>query len=278
MDSFFDGWKDAPESFKLYVQLGALVAIFLLGIITVLRENVTAAQNASILFGMLSLTLLFAFVRWKFPDFGETGFFDFLSFGESLMNFAFAFALALGAGFIFSSFTAAIGLTVLAPLAVINTLDLTQKAAAFVFNVGLAPFVEEGFFRGFITPTFIVWAKDNQPQERIFLSIVMALFPALYGQWFIGIVLGIATFLFYTYVPIREENIRDLVSIVISGIPFGLFHLYAYGGGLDAVLRAVEFGTAMALGNYVFRSSGFGLGGHLANNFIQHLKTFGSLI
>lgn len=278
-DEFFDEWDDEPEAFKLQIQVSLLFLLLLLGVLTVLRENKTAYENATILLFLLVVTLVFALVEWfseqKVGDlFGNIV--NFVSVGETRSGFYFAILVGSGIG-LFLSGTALVILTPLASLGVAFT-ELNQRFFGFLFSVILAPFVEENFFRGLITPTFIGLGRDNDVFQRIFMAFIVASLPLLFGEVLLGVFLAIGVFLLYTFLPVDEGLIRDLLSIVIASVPFGLFHLYAYGGVFESVLKAVGFGIALSIGNYFFKSYGFGLGVHWANNAVAHLRQFGSFL
>lgn len=278
LDDFFDEFEDGEETFALNVQLILLVLLLLAGILTVLATSETAQRNATILLFLLIIVLIVAAIEW-FSEQSARDFFggilSYLAFGASRVNFYISVIVGLGLG-VFLSGTALVILTPLA--AVVTFANLDQRFFALLFNVGLAPFVEEQFFRGLLVPTFINLGRDNEVFQRVLMSLVVMSLPVLFGEFLIAVLLGAATFAFLTFIPLSEGFVRDLAMIVIASIPFGLFHLYAYGGQLNNVLLAVGFGFAMAFGNYFFKTTGFGLGVHWANNAVVHLRQFGSFL
>lgn len=58
------------------------------------------------------------------------------------------------------------------------------------------------------------------------------------------------------------------LGIIFSSIVFGVFHFIAYGGQPMLMFTAIAFGLIASVGNYYFKSRGFGVGLHVATNFI----------
>jgi len=276
LSGFFDEWEDEQEAFKQDVQITILFLLLSLGITTVLSFNPVAVQNATIILFLILIALVFSLIEW----FSEQAVGDKLGGIISLVsegtktNFYFATLVGFGIG----GFLSGTALVILTPLAAISLQGLNQQFYGFLFNVILAPFAEEKFFRGFITPTFIGLGRNNEVFQRVLMSITVASFPLLFGEFLLAGVLAVSVFLLYTYLPVEEGFLKDLLSITIAAVPFGLFHFYVYHGGFNEVFGAVGFGVAMAFGNYAFKTTGFGLGVHVSNNLIAHLRSFGSIL
>ena len=276
LNDFFDEWEDSPEAFKLDVQITLLFLLLSLGIVTVLSFNAIAVQDAIIILFLILISLMFALLEW----FSEQSLKDSIGGLISLVSFGTIpnFFVFFGVGFGVGAFLSGTALVILTPLAAVNLQGLDQLFYGFLFNVVLAPFAEEKFFRGFVTPNFVQWGRDNEVFQRVLISLVVASLPLLFGELVLAGVLAVGAFLVLTYLPLEQGFLRDGLLIVVAAVPFGLFHFLVYGGSLSAVLGAVAFGVFMALGNYAFKTTGFGLGAHAANNLIAHLAKFGSFI
>ena len=98
----------------------------------------------------------------------------------------------------------------------------------FVYVVLLAPFVEETFFRGTVLPTF----------ASIFRGLRI-------NAWNAGV-----------------------AACVIQATAFGYMHWVAYGADSNGIVAAMLMGTFCGVGNYIFRSTLFGISLHVVNNFV----------
>lgn len=67
------------------------------------------------------------------------------------------------------------------------------------------------------------------------------------------------------------------LGVLFSCIVFGLFHFIAYGGQTSLMFTAIAFGLIASIGNYYFKSRGFGLGLHVVTNFFA-IGGFSSLV
>jgi membrane protease YdiL (CAAX protease family) len=94
-----------------------------------------------------------------------------------------------------------------------------------------SPVIEELFFRGFMLPTFI-WFARQMPVPK-FLALI---------------------------------GLPELFAIVLESGIFALYHLGVYGGDPSALAGSFLFAIILSLGVYLTRSLGFGIGAHIVVN------------
>ncbi len=120
---------------------------------------------------------------------------------------------------------------------------------------------------------FMTIASIMKPTALLQATASIASFPIIF---FIVIVAGVIEEAFFRghIIPTAARTLGSLgvpfasvFGILIGNLAFGYFHLNAYGGDVNLMMVAVMFGIAATLGNIFFKSTAFGIGMHITNNF-----------
>lgn len=101
------------------------------------------------------------------------------------------------------------------------------------------------------------------PQELYTILYVVVASPLIEELFFRG-----------TVFPLLNQNIGFLVSskiswvvaLVATNVAFAGYHALAYGADMNAMMIAFGMGVVWTVGNYYFKSIGFGVSSHLTNN------------
>lgn len=61
----------------------------------------------------------------------------------------------------------------------------------------------------------------------------------------------------------------NMIGVVAGSLTFGIFHWFAYGADVSYILTAFIFGMLVSIGNYYFKSRGFGQATHTVANLLS---------
>jgi len=103
------------------------------------------------------------------------------------------------------------------------------------------------------------------PQEFYTILYVVVASPLVEELFFRG-----------TVFPLINQNVGILlgskvswvIALVSTNLAFAGYHALAYGADINAMVIAFGMGVIWTVGNYYFKSIGFGVSSHLANNAV----------